>query len=226
MAVKKQTIQFLLYGLLLLIAGFALMYSLQVRNEIQPSIPVESTLSIKDAVNKIQSLSTITNDFSRWELYTSDIMGISFKYPPYMFVDEGDILGVHSIRVYDDTPENHEYVKNLSKGEPPSSYIGIGSSHMTEPFDPKEFMKRFDASVLGQEIEVLGYPGMVYTGEAKEFFDGVIVIRDMKQYGLGVSYQQGKTVRVRDDFYSLLSTLTFMEQPKTAIETDTFTEVQ
>ncbi len=226
MAINKQTKNFLLYGVLLIVAGFALVHTMQVKKEIQPELPVEKTQSIQDAVHKIETLDISTTDLSRWDTYSSEKIGISFKYPPYMFVDEGDIEGVHSIRVYDDTPENHEYVKNLSKGEPPSSYIGIGSSVMTEPFNSKEFMKRFDESVIGREIEVLGNPGMVYTGHAKELFDGVIVTRDMKQYGFGVSYKQADDIRIRNDFYSLLSTLTFVEQPDTVTETEIFTDAE
>jgi hypothetical protein len=165
---------------------------------------IDQTLSAKDVKEMISSTSLNYNEVREWRNYTSEKLGISFKYPPNYIVMEKE-----GIRIFSNTSEN---LKNTDV-EPRQSINlsklvdGSFNEPVAEWYKENKFGKNADRDVYAQAY-FMGMDSVAYQAEGLFMFDGVFFEKEGSLYQFGVQYFNSPE-SPKDTFYKIISTVEF-----------------
>ncbi len=191
---------------------------------------IGQTLSTKEVRDMIPSRPLDESQTQGWNRYTSQKLGISFKYPPNYLVVEAEnpttpsIGESVSISIMENTPRNRSIAKMMNSDfdipESPSNADielkpSIGLSKSIAGGFTQDIMRWFgeggiqigDRFVYGP-ANFIGIDSVLYQGEGLDIFDGVIFEREGYLYQFSVPHyyppESGMT-----DFYKIISTVEF-----------------
>ena len=194
---------------------------------------IDQTLSTKEIRDMIPSRSIDESEVQEWKNYTSEKLGISFKYPPQYIVVEVKETGAPTIgsstflMVLEDTTHNRQYAKtrnpdfdydipedqknvDIEPGQGISFFKSVEGGFTQDDVERYKSEKIADRSVSAP-VDFIGIDSIVYQAEGLFTFDGVIFEKGGYLYQFIVQYFNSPE-SLRDDFYKIISTVEF--QPK------------
>jgi len=161
-------------------------------------------LSANDVKEMISSTSLNYNEVEEWKNYTSEKLGISFKYPPNYIVMEKE-----GIRIFSNTSEN---LKNTDveprQGISLSKLIDNGFTQgVVEWYKKNKFEKNADRDAYAQAY-FMGMDSVAYQAEGLFMFDGILFKKDGSLYQFNVQYFNSFE-SPRNNFYKIISSVKF-----------------
>ncbi len=180
---------------------------------------VAGTENILGVQYRVEHMYDIAPAFS-WKTYHSELLGITFRYPPDMLVREyrnGDgVVGMlsGSIELYPDTSEVEDVLQEKNPDTdslPPGIFFARSVAYEEMP-RIEDIAQTTYITEHGYEFsDVMGMQGIVTWLQGIDSVDNIIFVRDMYLYEASVAYVSSNDKR-RDDFYAILSSFVFDEK--------------
>ncbi len=171
---------------------------------------IDQILNIKEIREKISSSSLDDSEMQEWKSYTSEKLGISFKYPSDYLVMETE-----KIRIFKNTPDHRRVEKILNlEPEPWSQVITFNKSinggftqDIVQWYKENKFGKNADSDVYAP-ADFIGVDAVAYRAEGLFMFDGIFFEKGGSLYQFSVQYFNSPE-SPRDNFYKIISTIEF-----------------
>lgn len=198
-----------------------------VDTEVQTAQP----LSIEDIKMMLPVRAIDDSQIREWKSYSSQKLGIAFKYPSNYLVVEVEKLGIGNIGtstiilIMEDTSYNREIAKRSNSNfdyvipedrknaELEGGYsISLSKSVASSTQGVAQWFENNFRGIGDQSVnafaEFLGIDSVIYKGIGKYTFDGVIFEKSGYLYQFDVQYDSS-TLAPRSDFYKIISTVKF-----------------
>lgn len=193
----------------------------------------DQTLSTKEIRDRVPSRSISESGLQSWNSYMSEILEISFKYPPqYLVVEvkETSTTNIGSsvfLKILEYTPYNRHHAKILNpdfdydipedrKNADIEPSQGISFSKSIEGDFTQDVVEWYRGNKSGKNANLdvhtsadfLGIDSVAYQAEGLFTFDGVIFEKDGHLYQFIVQYFTSPE-SPKDNFYKIISTVEF-----------------
>jgi hypothetical protein len=191
---------------------------------------INQTLSTKEIRDMVPSRPISESELREWKSYTSEKLGISFKYPPQYIVVEAKetdtpIIGTSVfLMILEDTLHNRQYAKIKNpdfdydipedrKNVDIEPSQGISFFKSTEGGFTQDIVGRYKSEKIADRsvsasADFIGIDSVVYQAEGLFTFDGVIFENKEYLYQFIVQYYNSPE-SPRDNFYKIISTVKF-----------------